>query len=262
MNKRRFFSPMNVSIVLTIFALLLSLVSVGIVLAQRPVPATEPGATSATSAAGSPDQNADGGVISNNQALSQAQAATEGGASKTSEGQPSADSAADANPNTPNDVSPQNVQAVFSYYYVAGTTLQPRDSATTYDYSSVGCSYTTAGTDRIMNTELHIPAGSIIKYLRIYYNDTSAAANVVGYITRYNAGTAADDVINVSSSGSAGFGTALSAQITHTVDNTSYAYTLIGWPGASSSQVQICGLRVAYYAPTFPISFLPTVRKQ
>jgi hypothetical protein len=112
-----------------------------------------------------------------------------------------------------------------------------------------------------MSTELHIPDGSIIKYLRIYYNDTSTTANVLGYITRYDTGTSTNDLISVSSSGSAGVGTALSAEITHTVDNFGYAYVLIGWPGALGTTVQICGLRVAYYAPSFAANFLPAVRR-
>jgi hypothetical protein len=145
----------------------------------------------------------------------------------------------------------------FTYYYVPGSTLMTRDGQTSYDYSGTGCSYTTAGTDRIMNTELTIPDGSVIKYLRIYYNDTDPANNVQGYITRYATGSQTNDLISVSSTGSGGVGTQLSAEITHTVDNFGYAYVLIGWPGVNSSAVQICGLRVAYYAPIFGRSLIP-----
>jgi hypothetical protein len=146
----------------------------------------------------------------------------------------------------------------FSYYYVSGATLEARDSATGWDYSGTGCKYTIGGTDRIVNTELQIPDGSTIKYLRIYYNDTSAGSDVQGFITRYDAGTGTEDVVSVSSTGAGGVGTALSAEITHVVDNFGYAYVLIGWPGASSSQVQICGLRVAYYAPVLFIDGFET----
>ena len=150
-------------------------------------------------------------------------------------------------------LSPQSVDQTsaipFSYYNIAGSTLQPRDSATSYDYTSTGCIHTVAGTDRILNTQLQLPDGAIIKYLRIFYNDTNASTGVKGYITRYDAGSATEDLTSVSSVGSGGTGTQLSAEITHEVDNFGWAYVLIGWPDANSTQNQICGLRVAYYPP-------------
>ncbi len=61
--------------------------------------------------------------------------------------------------------------ATFSYYQVAGATLRGRNSTTGYLYDGVGCSHVTAGTGtgRILNTELPLPDGSVIKYLRVYY---------------------------------------------------------------------------------------------
>ncbi|OGO28556.1 MAG: hypothetical protein A2136_06665 [Chloroflexi bacterium RBG_16_54_11] len=75
----------------------------------------------------------------------------------------------------------------FTYYQVTGATLRGRSSTTEYLYDGVGCSHTTAGvsTGRILNTEASIPDGSVIKYLRVYYNDTNPASGVEGYITRY-----------------------------------------------------------------------------
>jgi hypothetical protein len=140
----------------------------------------------------------------------------------------------------------------FQYYYVAGAELVPRDTAgTTKDYTGAGCSFVTAGSDRIMNTGLHLPDGAILKYLRIFYNDTNATQDVLGYITRYDAGTSTNDLISVSSTGSGGVGTALSAElmVNNVVDNFGHAYVLIGWPDVVGSTVQVCGLRVAYYPP-------------
>ncbi len=87
--------------------------------------------------------------------------------------------------------------------------------------------------------------------MRVYYNDTSATGLVRGYITRYQPGQATTDLVTVSSTaaGASGYGFVVSAEITEIADNTDYAYTLIGWPSEASSSTQICGLRVAYYAP-------------
>jgi hypothetical protein len=123
----------------------------------------------------------------------------------------------------------------------------------------------TAGTGagRILNTELPLPDGSIIKYLRVYYKDTNAANGVEGYITRYQPGAGTADLVHTGSSDAfvGGYGFVVSGEITETVNNTVYAYTLIGWPDDANVNNQICGLRVAYYASTAFI-YLPTVFKQ
>lgn len=162
-------------------------------------------------------------------------------------------------------VGAEGASATFSYYQVSGATLRGRNSSTEYQYDSVGCSHVTvgSGTGRILNTEMPLPDGSVIKYLRVYYRDTNAASGVEGYITRYQPGTATVDLIHTGSSDafSGGYGFVVSAEITETVNNVSYAYTLIGWPDEANSNNQICGLRVAYYAPSFSAVALPSIFK-
>lgn len=141
--------------------------------------------------------------------------------------------------------------ATFKYYTVSGATLRGRSTAAGHSYFGMGCTYGTNAADLIFNTELPIPDGATIKYLRVYYNDTSATGLVRGYITRYQPGQATTDLVTVASTaaGASGYGFVVSAEITEIADNTDYAYTLIGWPSEASSSTQICGLRVAYYAP-------------
>lgn len=159
---------------------------------------------------------------------------------------------------------PESAAATFSYYQVAGATLRGRNSSTGYAYDGVGCSHVTVGTGtgRILNTELPLPDGSVIKYLRVYYRDTNPANGVRGFITRYQPGTATDDLISASSTAAfaGGYGFVVSAEITETVNNTPYAYTLIGWPDDANVNNQICGLRVAYYAPFNFALYLPNLR--
>ncbi len=159
----------------------------------------------------------------------------------------------------------EGTSATFSYYQVSGATLRGRNSTTGYAYDGVGCSHVTSGVDtgRILNTELPLPDGSVIKYLRVYYNDTNPANGVEGYITRYQPGAATADLVHTGSSDAfvGGDGFVVSAQITETVNNTPYAYTVIGWPDALGTANQICGLRVAYYAPFSAAVFLPVVKR-
>ena len=93
------------------------------------------------------------------------------------------------------------------------------------------------------------PGGSTLKYLRLYYNDTDATLNSRGWITRYN-GSAYEDLVYVASTGSPGASFIVSTELTHPVDNTAWGYTLIGGPTGLGSTAQVCGLRVAYYAPS------------
>jgi hypothetical protein len=160
--------------------------------------------------------------------------------------------------------APGAPQQLFRYYQVSGATLRGRNSTTGYAYDGLGCSFVTAGTGagRILNTELPLPDGAVIKYLRVYYNDTNALNGVEGYITRYQPGTGTADLIHTGSSDAfaGGYGFVVSAEITETVTNVPYAYTLIGWPDAVGSANQICGLRVAYY-PAVAAAFLPLTIK-
>ena len=155
--------------------------------------------------------------------------------------------------------------ASFTYFQVTGATLRGRNSTTGYLYDGVGCSHTTAGVGAgmILNTEAAIPDGSVIKYLRVYYKDTNPTNGVEGFITRYQPGVAAVDLVHAGSTDafSDGFGFVVSSEITETVNNSTYAYTLIGWPDDNNVANQICGLRIAYYQPFHVAIYLPTIRR-
>jgi hypothetical protein len=153
----------------------------------------------------------------------------------------------------------------YTYYLVAGATLRGRSSTAQYVYDGAGCSQTTAGVDkgRILNTELNIPDHAVIKYLRVYYNDANPNSGVEGFITKYQPTVEGRDLINTGSSDAfiGGYGFSVSQQITETVDNSTFAYTLIGWPDENNVANQICGLRVAYYAPFHGTIFMPVVHR-
>lgn len=158
---------------------------------------------------------------------------------------------------------PYAVSTSFSYYHVPGATLRGRYSTTEFGYDGTGCVHVNTGGERILNTELHIPNGSVIKYIRLYYIDTSASANVSGYLTRYQPGQQTSDLVATSSTSAfaGGYGYVVSTELNEVVNNLGYAYTLIGWPSTTGSTVQVCGIRVAYYAPLGPAAYLPTIRK-
>ena len=138
--------------------------------------------------------------------------------------------------------------ATFSYYTVVGMQLQPRVSGTGYGYDFNGCLHISAGTDNRLTFPLLIPDGSEVKYLRIYYNDTNAGTDLTAWLTRYDPGISATDLTSVTSTGSGGYGTALSPELTEIFDS-GLNYSIIVATNTTDATTQICGVRVAYYAP-------------
>ena len=156
--------------------------------------------------------------------------------------------------------SPGSPALSFSYLKLIGTAFQPRESTSTYAYTSNGCIYQNAGPTMRFQHSLVLPEDSEIKYVRIYYLDT-AATDMTVWLTRYEPGQANLDLVSVQSTGSSGYGTVLSALITQTVDMATYAYVLTWGTGVNSSAHQICGVRVAYYAPPVFGTFMPLIQK-
>lgn len=70
------------------------------------------------------------------------------------------------------------------------------------------------------------------------------------WLTRYEPGQANLDLASVLSTGNTGYGTTLSPELTVTVDMATYAYVLTWGSSVATSANQICGARIAYYAPT------------
>ena len=137
----------------------------------------------------------------------------------------------------------------FLYERLVGTAFNPRTSTSTFAYNFSGCVYETGGTDNRFMAPLLLPEGAMIKFLRLYYDDSNAASDLTAWITRYQPGVTSEDITSVTSSGSGGYGSTLSAEVSHVVDLTNWAYTVIIAPNANAATNSFCGVRVAYYPP-------------
>jgi hypothetical protein len=251
MGKQKVQSWLRIVVVLIAAA---ALVGAGAVLAQRAIPGTEPGGE-VTESKASFDSYLDAGIVIPENGLD-------------ASGEPFVipqGIAPDDNPveSVERTSETSATDAVFYYYQVSGATLRGRNSSTEYEYDVVGCSHVTvgSGTGRILNTELPIPDGATIKYLRVYYRDVNPASGIEGYITRYQPGVGTADLVHTGSTNlfAGGYGFVVSQEITSTVNNKDYVYTLIGWPDEANVANQICGLRVAYYLPQNNLAFLPAI---
>ena len=237
----------------------LLLLAAGAALAQSTLPATEGGdRAQSESSAGEPD----GAVRQTNQPEGDPAGTETGEAPEFVSPQGYVDGMA---PDDNISLAPNRPNLTFSYYTVSGPELQPRTTTNVQVYNANGCIYMSTGTSTglLTGTGLHIPDDSIIKYIRLYYNDTNAAAGVDAFLTRYAPGSGTSDRISTGSTNAfnGGYGFVVSNEITDTVDNTAFAYMLYGWPDTNVSTLQVCGIRVAYYAPTPTSVFLPSLSR-
>ncbi|HOD06377.1 MAG TPA: hypothetical protein PKH92_15125 [Anaerolineaceae bacterium] len=156
--------------------------------------------------------------------------------------------------------SENSVLAPHPYYYlfVPGTALRPRESGAPWaDDGSGGCIYSTTSAGVVFNVDVQLPEGAGIDYLRIFYNDTSASDSIA-WVTSYNGAGGYDDLVNVSSTGSSGFGTSLSDFTRVIVHNANVPLVLNWRPNVAGSTMQLCGLRIAYHMPDY-YTYLPSI---
>ncbi len=144
-----------------------------------------------------------------------------------------------------------------SHWSILGSHLLPRSSGIQYVYTANGCIYiTNSGGEVRMQFPVTLPDRAVIKSMDVFYDDTSAS-NLTVWLTRYVPGQSNQDVVSVASSGNAGWGTNSSPEVTHIVDNGSWAYSLnYSWDIVTNNSLQICGIRINYIDP-FYSSFLP-----
>jgi hypothetical protein len=169
-------------------------------------------------------------------------------------------------PDLPPSVASQDEVAAplasYSYLRVTGSALRPRGSDVEWRPGGAGgCIYALSGsTIQWWNTPVYLPQGATVKYLRMYYNDTSSS-NCQGYFTAYDLYGDIEDEWGISSSGNSGENFRDTSEFTHTVDYSSYSYVINWRPNDTGNDMQLCGFRVFYYPPTAGVAFLPTVFK-
>ncbi|MBN1370997.1 MAG: hypothetical protein JW987_03475 [Anaerolineaceae bacterium] len=160
----------------------------------------------------------------------------------------------------PNEQSLLAVSFTASFYNVPGSILTPVSSTTSLASAGDGCIYADAWAGSLLNAPLDIPPGSQIVLLRLYYDDTSAS-NLEAWITRYNsAGTDFEDLVHITSSGDGGHGSSYQA-LDHVTDTYNWRYVLNVRLNSPSPTLQVCGIRVMYYAPIIYGTFLPEIMR-
>jgi|GEM_PF-5617702 len=150
------------------------------------------------------------------------------------------------------DSPSQMLASSFKYIHITGNTFVPRGATVTKNWAAPGCIYLSSS--GMLAARLDLPKDATIKYLRIYYNVTHLTAYMTTWLVQYNTANAANlDLASVASeTGGGGLGTSLSPEISEVVNNSAYSYEInISIPGGSD--VAFCGVRIAYYDPSYLI---------
>ena len=101
----------------------------------------------------------------------------------------------------------------------------------------------------IFSLQIHLPEGARIEWLRLYFYDSNPSVDSIAWITTYDGAGTTTDLINVTSSGSGGYGQRQSAYFEHVVNNEAATYVLQWRPVVFDSSMRLMGMRVAYRLP-------------
>ena len=144
----------------------------------------------------------------------------------------------------------QSAGSVFEYLNIAGSSFHPHDNSTTYTYTGTGCIAKTGGSGNLFAHKAVLPQGAVVKFLRLYYYNTSSN-NILAFFTTYDGAGNYNERTTVSSTTvPTGFGTELSPEIDFTVNRYASAINIVANLGSQNdSSLQFCGVRIAYHAP-------------
>ena len=142
-----------------------------------------------------------------------------------------------------------------TYVHYSGSVFTPFISTTTYSHSWYGCM--TASGD--LNYSVDLPNGSVITFMRLYYNDTNVTLGGRLRLYWFDDGPDGDFSEQLSTAGSSGYGSTYISGISITLNNILYSYVLSWEP---STNVQLCGVLIGYTSPYFSFgSALPIIKK-
>lgn len=137
----------------------------------------------------------------------------------------------------------------FSYKNITGHAFQSLDDTDTFRGGQPGCVRLTAGGRKRLQHKVLLPDGALVKYLRIYYYDTSTK-DLTAWLTDYDGAGQYVDRTRVTSGGADGFNSALSAEMNYVVDHYTQALAIVIDPNTVfDGTLQFCGARIAYYDP-------------
>lgn len=129
---------------------------------------------------------------------------------------------------------------------VAGINFHPLASDVTYGSTPAGCLYQT-GPGGDFASDIQVPDGATIDYLRVYFYDTDGGSDAVAELYAYDGAGDSTLIASAVGSGTPAYGSAVSEPFSHYVDNRVEALAVVlDFQGASTDALRICGIRIRY----------------
>jgi hypothetical protein len=138
-----------------------------------------------------------------------------------------------------------------TFLRASGSNFIPRSSDATYSYSGAGCLQRndTMG-DTWFSLDVQIPDGSVIDFLRVYYNDNDATNDISAELWAFDGAGGTTLIAEAESSDSPGYGAAGSGFFSHVVDNLNQSLVVVvALRGGVGNDLTLCGIRIRYLAP-------------
>jgi hypothetical protein len=142
--------------------------------------------------------------------------------------------------------NPEEILGTYDYARIAGSAFIPLASTAEFTYSGNGCINRTAGGENRFAHKVVLPAGSLIKFLRIYYYDDSTSS-INAYLTTYDAAGNYSELTSFASLDSGTYGTNLSPELSYEINPAVSPVNIVVNLGTdTTSALRFCGARIAY----------------
>ncbi len=147
----------------------------------------------------------------------------------------------------------------YDYYWIAGNTFKPRNSAVTVGYRGAGCLYRTSSAgvsidDDALTANVQLPTDAVILGLRFYGYDTNAADSQL-QLNLYDGAGDIQGLVASDITGAPGFAsTYVGLSTPYTVTNSDGSLALAWYSYATDIDLSICGGRIFYVKPRATIS--------
>ncbi len=140
-----------------------------------------------------------------------------------------------------------NAVTPLRYMRIPGSAFHPVSSGVAFGYDGGGCIHRSGAAAALFTHKIVLPQGSVVKYLRLYYNDASSS-NISAFFTSYDQVGGFIEHTTVTSTDNTGFGSSLSPEIAYAVDQyVAPTVVTVNLNSSTDTSLQFCGIRVAYY---------------
>lgn len=147
--------------------------------------------------------------------------------------------------NGPDAIDPAAPAATSYYLRVPGSAFLPKGSSTSFSYASAGCISSGVAFGQF-TTDLQVPQGATITYVRTYYYNMGVGSAINTYLTSYDGAGNYVESTNFATTTSAGYASDLSPGIAVAVDNLNNSYAMVVNISAADANLRFCGVRILY----------------